>query len=102
MSDETKSNLAAVSNHFAFYWLDYVIFFAVLGNSMIMIILAALQGVTWKTLDGQTKFLIALTVLGNMSGVIVAYCKQMRSRIKAGKDPFDSGDSDPQAFTKKP
>lgn len=61
----------------------FVIFSVVtLGGS----IMTGLAGTTWITCDGQTKFLICVSITVTWGGTIMAFLDQSMKRAQEGKD----------------
>lgn len=56
-------------------------------------ILAALTGVKWVTLDGQSRFLLVLGIVATVSSTASAYCDKTMARLGDGKAALPTGDT---------
>jgi len=68
-------------------------------NSLGTCILAASAGSVWGNLGWQEKFTVAVAVVVNWTGTIMAYLKQAAKKIEAGQNPIDDNT---QRFTNPP
>jgi hypothetical protein len=69
-------------------------------NALADVTVASFLNVEWSTISATSKFLIVVVIIKSWSGTMLAFFNKTLSRIEAGKTPFDSGNSDPQAFVK--
>lgn len=76
-----------------FYWgiILYVLLFSASG--LATCILGALVGTQWNTLDGQSKFMICLTVFINWSTIMMAFFSKAANRLKSGDIPISPDDT---------
>lgn len=82
MSDRLKE-------HFADWKLTYLYIAFFSFNSLGTVILAALQGVTWNTLDTQAKVLIVVAVFVNWSSMMMALASKVAKSAKEGRSILD-------------
>lgn len=69
-------------------------------NALADVTVASFLNINWSELSTTSKFLIIVVIIKSWSGTMMAFFNKTLSRIEVGKTPFDSGNSDPQAFVK--
>ena len=62
-------------------------------NSLATCLIASLVNCNWSQMDAQAKLLMALTVLANWTGTIMAFVSKAGSRIQQGQPLFPTGDT---------
>lgn len=67
-----------------------------LGSS----IMTALAGTNWAQADGQTKFLIGVSIATNFAGALIAFFRQKLVALVSGGDLVTSGSTPPIPPTK--
>lgn len=77
------------------YWAGLVLNFSLYSfNALATVVMAALIGVKWEALTGQEKFMIAVSVAANWTGMVLIFTKRGMSRLAQGKLPIETGDTD--------
>lgn len=69
-------------------------------NALADVTVASFLNVEWSTLSVTSKFLIVVVIIKSWSGVMLAFFNKTLARVEAGKNPFESGDT--QTFTRTP
>lgn len=69
-------------------------------NALCSAMMIALANVTWATLDGQGKFMIAVALVWNWTNTIMAFASKQATRIKKTGEIFPLSDGDTQQFIK--
>lgn len=69
-------------------------------NALADVTVASFLNVEWSTISNTSKFLIIVVIIKSWSGTMMAFFNKTMARIETGKNPFSTGDSDPQAFVR--
>lgn len=76
------------------YWAGVILYFGLFSfNAWATSTLAALIGVKWEILTMQEKFLIAVAIVANWTGLVLVFVQKGMQRLVAGKPPIN-GDTD--------
>ena len=81
-AQQATDNISKAGNAIWEWRIAILLFLLFSVNSLCMIILAALAGADWAQIDAQAKFMIYVAVLGNWTGVILAFVSKQAARIK--------------------
>ena len=57
-------------------------------NALCTSIMTALAGTVWGGSDGQTKFLIVISIAANWTNTLMAFFDKSLTRASEGKDPL--------------
>jgi hypothetical protein len=72
-------------------------------GAIVTSITVALVGTSWADANAQTKFLIVLSIVGNIANTLGAFFDKSLARVVQGKDIYDDGTSGPfENATKTP
>lgn len=81
---QAKLYLASVLTYFALFSF----------NSLATSLMAALVGVKWELVTPQEKFMIAVAVLANWTGLVLVFVQKGAARLASGKPPIETGDTE--------
>lgn len=77
------------------YWASVILYFSLFSfNALATSLMAGLVGVKWENLTHQDKFMIAVAVLANWTGLVLVFIQRSMARLASGKAPIETGDTD--------
>jgi hypothetical protein len=64
--------------------LALVLFALICLNTLCTSVMTALAGTNWSAADAQTRFLIVISILGNLTGTLIAFFRQQITNLVNG------------------